>query len=79
MSHPITHSNLDMAVYFQGRTTSITCPYFVLDLPPRQLTDQKLHQHVEEGPKVVMTTHLLQTYVRFKLTFINIIGSLVRV
>lgn len=34
--------------------------HFVLDLPPRQLTHQKLHQHVEEGPQVVVATHLLQ-------------------
>lgn len=36
--------------------------YFVLDLPPRQLTDQKLHQHVEERPQVIMTTHFLHNY-----------------
>lgn len=34
--------------------------YFVLDLPPWQLTNQKLHQHVEERPQVIVTTHLLQ-------------------
>lgn len=34
--------------------------YLVLDLPPGQLTNGKLHQHVEERPQVIMATHLLQ-------------------
>lgn len=32
----------------------------VLDLPPRQLADQELHQHVEERPQVIVAAHLLQ-------------------
>lgn len=34
--------------------------YLVLDLPPRQLAHQELHQHVEERPQVVVAAHLLQ-------------------
>lgn len=33
--------------------------YFVLDLSPGQLAHHELHQHVEEGPEVVMATHFL--------------------
>lgn len=40
--------------------------HFVLDLPPGQLTHQKLYQHVEERPQVVVATHLLQNYTRFE-------------
>lgn len=68
---PVTFHHLQLPG--QGRLVSgkgvIT--YFVLDLPPRQLTDQKLHQHVEERPQVVMTTHLLQNYTKAELTLIK--------
>lgn len=33
--------------------------YLVFDLSPWQLANHELHQHVEEGPQVVMPTHLL--------------------
>lgn len=35
-------------------------PYFVFDFPPGQLANHELHQHVEEGPQVVVATHFLQ-------------------
>lgn len=34
--------------------------YFVFDFPPWELADCELHQHVEQGPQVVMTTHFLE-------------------
>lgn len=34
--------------------------YFVLNFSPGKLSDHELNQHVEEGPQVVMATHLLQ-------------------
>lgn len=40
-------------------STQLWGPHLVLDLPPGQLTHSKLHQHVEEGPQVIMAAHLL--------------------
>lgn len=64
--HARTHTDAHTHVTFHHFTTSPcvvpggVIAHFVLDLPPRQLTHQKLHQHVEEGPQVVVATHLLQ-------------------
>lgn len=57
----IIWSHQDRAHFFQ-------CPHFILDLPPRQLTDQELHQHVEERPQVIVTSHLLQNENNSELT-----------
>lgn len=35
-------------------------PYLVFDLPPGQLANHEFHEHVEEGPQVVVATHFLQ-------------------
>lgn len=35
-------------------------PYFVFDFPPWKLTNREFHQHVEQGPQVVMATHFLE-------------------
>lgn len=40
--------------------TQLHRPHLVLDLSPGQLAHGKLHQHVEEGPQVIMATHLLE-------------------
>jgi hypothetical protein len=34
--------------------------FLVLDLAPRQLSVDELHQHVEQAPEVVVTSHLYQ-------------------
>jgi len=41
---------------------------FVLHLAPRQLARHKLNDHVEQGPQVVMSTHLLNTISRRSAT-----------
>lgn len=70
--HSLTHSAHTTVAIHHFKTTC--CPWdrvithFVLDLPPGQLTHQKLHQHVEEGPQVVVATHLLRNYARFEFT-----------
>lgn len=46
--------------------------YLVLDLPPRQLAHQELHQHIEERPQVVVAAHLLQGgHLRFHLAILT--------
>lgn len=44
-------------------------PYFVLDFPPWKLTNREFHQHVEQGPQVVMTTHFLEMTIHMTGTF----------
>lgn len=47
----------DQQIYQRGRPN---CAYLllVLDLPPRQLPVDELHQHVEQRPQVVVPAHL---------------------
>lgn len=47
-------------VKYKYRASKHRGTYLVFDFPPRQLTDREFNQHVEEGPQVVMATHLLQ-------------------
>lgn len=39
--------------------SSLCSTHLVLDLPPRQLTNQELHHHVEQRPQVIMPSHFL--------------------
>lgn len=36
--------------------------YLIFDLSPWQLSNSKLHQHVEQGPQVIMATHFLEIH-----------------
>ena len=69
LSHLIAYSYLDEG----GQCLSAA--YFVLDLPPWQLTDQELHQHVEERPQVIVTTHFLQRRTRVEFILISEIST----
>lgn len=64
-------SELDGHVFEEGQVVILFLHgahlLLVFDLAPRQLTRHELHQHVEQRPQVVMTTHLLQWRMKVKL------------
>lgn len=45
--------------------------YLVLYFSPRELTNHKFHQHVEQGPKVIMSSHFLHKQKRIQSHYIT--------
>lgn len=52
-----SHDNKHAAAYHKHRGE---VSYLIFDLPPWKLTNRELHQHVKEGPQIIMSTHLLE-------------------
>lgn len=58
MSKQVLNST-DFRIGLKDLLSRMCSPHLVFDFPPRQLTNQELHQHVEQRPQVIVPAHFL--------------------